>query len=61
MVVKRLYNKKTRTMALFMFVIIAVGVIAAAVEFNKASGTFFKKGTTMFFRDEDVNAGAACQ
>ncbi len=48
-------------MALFMFVIIAVGVIAAAVEFNKASGTFFKKETTMFFRDEDVNAGAACQ
>lgn len=48
-------------MAFFMFVIIAVGVSAAVVEFNKSNGKFFKKGTTMFFRDEDVNAGAACQ
>ena len=46
-------------MAFFMFVIIAVGV-SAVVEFNKSNGKFFKKGTTMFFRDEDLKNSAAC-
>lgn len=47
-------------MAFFMFVIIAVGVSAAVVEFNKSNGQFFKKGSTMFFRDENLKNGAAC-
>lgn len=47
-------------MAFFMFVIIAVGVSAAVVEFNKSNGKFFKKGTTMFFRDEDLKNSATC-
>ena len=47
-------------MAFFMFVIVAVGVSAAVVEFNKSNGKFFKKGNTMFFRDEDLKNGATC-